>query len=116
MTDIAWFSPDGKRMTDENWRQDFAKCLGIYLDGHGIHSKDYDGKPILDDSFYLIFNAHNEPVEYKLPTRRYGHNWIKILDTSKNYVSEEGNETYKASAKITAKEFSVILLKQSLQR
>jgi glycogen operon protein len=116
LTDIAWFSPDGKRMTEENWRQDFAKCLAVYLDGHGIHSLDYDGSRILDDSFYVIFNAHSEPVEYKLPNRRYGHNWIKILDTSKNYVSEDGNETYKAGAKITAKDFSVILLKQPLQR
>jgi glycogen operon protein len=116
LTDIGWFSPDGKRMTEENWRQDFAKCLGVYLDGHGIHSLDYDGSRILDDSFYVIFNAHSEPVEYKLPNRRYGNNWIKILDTSKNFVSEEGDETYKAGAKITAKAFSVILLKQPLQR
>jgi glycogen operon protein len=77
---------------------------------------DYDGSRILDDSFYAIFNAHNEAVEYKLPNRRHGNNRIKILDTSKNFVSEEGNETNKANAKITAKGFSVILLKQPLQR
>lgn len=116
LTDIAWFSPDGRKMTEENWRQDFGKCLAVYLDGHGIHSMDYDGSKILDDSFYLIFNAHNEPVEYKLQTRRYGNNWIKILDTSKNFVSEEGGETYKANSKIVAEGFSVILLKQSLKR
>ena len=103
-------------MTEENWRQDFAKCLAVYLDGHGIHSLDYDGSRILDDSFYVIFNAHNEPVEYKLPNRRYGNNWIKILDTSKNFASEEGDEIYKAGARISAQSFSVILLKQRLQR
>jgi isoamylase len=114
LTDIAWFSPDGKKMTEENWQAGFAKSLAVYLDGHGIHSKNYDGKPILDDSFYLIFNAHSEPVEYKLQTKRYGHSWIKILDTGKNFVSEHGGEPYKANSKIIADGFSVMLLKYPL--
>ena len=114
LMDIAWFSPDGKKMTEENWKAGFAKSLAIYLDGHGIHSKNYDGKPILDDSFYLIFNAHREPVDYKLQTKRYGANWIKILDTSKNFVSEQGGEIYKANSKVTVEGFSVVLLKYPL--
>jgi glycogen operon protein len=114
LTDIAWFSPDGKKMTEENWKAGFAKSLAVYLDGHGIHSRHYDGKPIFDDSFYLIFNAHNEPVEYKLPLKRYGDNWIKILDTNKNFVAEEGGEIYKANAKIMVEGFSVMLLKYPL--
>lgn len=116
LTDIAWFSPDGKKMTEENWRQDFAKCLAVYLNGHGIHSLDYDGKPIVDDSFYLIFNAHNEPVEYKLPTKRYGEGWIKILDTNSNFVAQEGGERYRPNAKIKVEGFSVVLLKQPMVR
>ncbi|HET9824712.1 MAG TPA: glycogen debranching protein GlgX, partial [Chitinophagaceae bacterium] len=116
LTDIAWFSPDGKKMTDENWTQDFAKCLAVYLNGHGIHSLDYDGKPIVDDSFYLIFNAHSEPVEYKLPTRRYADNWIKILDTNQNFVSENGSERYRPNSKLKVEGFSVVLLKQPLSR
>ena len=105
-------SPDGKKMTEENWRQDFAKCLAVYLDGQGIHSMDYDGKRIVDDNFYVIFNAHNEPVEYKLPTKRYSSNWIKILDTNNNFVGEEGGEVYRANTRIKVEGFSVVLLKQ----
>ena len=116
LTDIAWFSPDGKKMTEENWKQDFAKCLAVYLNGHGIHSLDYDGKRIVDDSFYVIFNAHNEPVEYKLPTRRYGANWIKILDTNQNFVAEQGGEKFSANAKVKVEGFSVVLLKQPMSR
>lgn len=116
LTDIAWFSPDGKKMTEENWKQDFAKCLAVYLNGHGIHSLDYDGTPIVDDSFYLIFNAHNEPVGYKLPTKRYGDNWTKILDTNTNFVAQEGGERYRANAKIKVEGFSVMLLKQPMLR
>ncbi|TMI82279.1 MAG: glycogen debranching protein GlgX [Bacteroidetes bacterium] len=110
LTDIAWFSPDGKKMNEENWKQDFAKCLAVYLNGRGIHSLDYDGKPIVDDNFYLIFNAHSEPVEYKLPTRRYGAQWIKVIDTNTNFVAEEEGERYRAAAKITVEGFSVVVL------
>ena len=102
-------------MREENWRQDFAKCLAVYLNGHGIHSLDYDGMPIVDDNFYVIFNAHSEPVDYKLPTRRYGDHWMKILDTSLNFVSEHGGEKYRANTKIKVEGFSVILLKQPLK-
>jgi glycogen operon protein len=117
LTDIAWFSPDGKKMNEENWKQDFAKCLGVYFNGNGIHSLDYDGKPIVDDNFYLIFNAHNEPVEYKLPARRYGDHWIKIIDTNTNFVAEaDEGEKYRAAARLKAEGFSVVLLKQPLRR
>ena len=111
LTDIAWFSPDGKKMAEDNWKAGFAKSLAVYLDGHGIHSRNYDGRAIIDDSFYLIFNAHSEPVEYKLQTKKYGATWIKIIDTSKNFVSEEGGEVYKANSKIIVQGFSVVLLK-----
>lgn len=116
LTDIGWFSPDGKKMTEENWKAGFAKSLAIYLDGHGIHSTDYVGSPVVDDSFYLIFNAHSEPVEYKLPTRRYGNRWNEILNTSKNFVSEEGGKVYKPNSKIDVEGFTVVLLKNSLMR
>jgi glycogen operon protein len=31
--DIVWLDPDGKEMTDEEWNQEFARCLGVRLAG-----------------------------------------------------------------------------------
>lgn len=115
LTDIAWFAPNGRKMTEENWKQDFAKCLAVYLNGHGIHSLDFDGKPIVDDNFYVIFNAHNEAVEYKLPTKRYGDYWTKVIDTNENFVSEKGGDMHRANSRIKVEGFSVMLLKQPRQ-
>ncbi len=78
--DIAWFQPNGEGMQEQNWNEDFAKSLAVYLNGKGIKGLDDQGRPITDDSFYVIFNAHSEPLEYKLPPVQYGANWEVVLD------------------------------------
>jgi isoamylase len=111
LVDIAWFLPNGKEMTEENWKQDYAKSLGVYFNGQGIHARDYDGNPIVDDSFYVVFNAHSEALDYRLPPVNYGDNWIKILDTSRKTIGE-GGKAYKSGSRMKVKGFSVVVLKQ----
>ena len=106
--DIAWFQPRGKEMTEVHWANDFAKSLGIYLNGLGIHWVDPEGKRIIDDSFYIIFNAHHEPLEYTLPGVNYGNHWSKILDTSNGQSLEP--VTVSAGGKIVANGRSVLVL------
>lgn len=106
--DIAWFLPEGMEMTEEHWNTSFAKSLGIYLNGKGIHNLDARGEPIVDDSFYVIFNAHHEALEYILPEKKYGREWKKILDTFDGTIGE--GETFQAQEKITVEGRSIILL------
>jgi len=82
LEDIAWFLPEGTEMEDENWNHDFARSLGVFLNGRGIHSVGPKGEQIIDDSFYIIFNAHHESLDYKLPEKIYGKQWSKVLDTA----------------------------------
>jgi isoamylase len=88
--DIAWFQPSGNEMTEENWTNDFAKSLAVYLNGKALRSVDENGVPILDHNFYLIFNAHFDGLDFRLPVERYGGGWLKVLDTSADFVSEKG--------------------------
>jgi glycogen operon protein len=83
LEDIAWFLPEGAQMSEEHWRAGFAKSLAVYLNGHRLRAVGEDGEPIIDDSFYVIFNAHYEKLDYLLPPEHYGRNWIRILDTSR---------------------------------
>jgi isoamylase len=85
--DIAWFLPDASEMTEEHWNNDFAKSLGIYLNGLGIHWTDPRGERIIDDHFYIIFNAHHESLAYTFPAKKYAECWTPILDTSKNEIA-----------------------------
>jgi isoamylase len=87
--DIAWFLPEGGEMEDHNWDYDFARSLGIYLNGLGLHSVDPKGVPIKDDNFYLMFNAHSEPLAYRLPETLINKTWEIALDTSNDSIFEE---------------------------
>ncbi|TSD65013.1 glycogen debranching protein GlgX [Inquilinus sp. KBS0705] len=82
LEDIAWFLPEGTEMEDENWNHDFARSLGVFLNGHGLHSVGTQGELITDDDFYVMFNAHHGALEYKLPEKLIMRNWTVVLDTA----------------------------------
>ena len=82
LTDIAWFLPDASEMEEEHWKMGYAKSLGLFLNGKGIGSMDQLNKPIVDQSFYIICNAHFEPLDFTLPEKKYGKCWRKIWDTA----------------------------------
>ena len=88
VTDIAWFLPDGIEMQDHNWDEDFAKSLAVFLNGRGIKSRDNKGRKIIDDNFYIIFNAHYAGLDYKLPPAKYGIEWHEIINTSDASLQE----------------------------
>jgi isoamylase len=111
LEDIAWFLPDGSEMTEENWTSDFAKSLAVYLNGHGLRMQDAKGNKIVDDSFYVIFNAYEGDLDFQLPPDKYGDEWIRILDTDCGYISEEG-DSFLAGDVVKVKGRSVVLLKQ----
>jgi isoamylase len=109
--DIEWFLPEGTKMTWENWLHDYAKSLGVYLNGNGIRTLGPKGEQIIDDSFYVIFNAYHDRLNYTLPPKKYAKHWTKIIDTSMNVTtSEEG--VFKAGEEIVVDGRSVVVLKQ----
>lgn len=109
LEDIAWFLPEGSEMTDDHWQHDFAKSLGVYLNGKGIHTVHSDGNPVVDDSFYIIFNAHHEPLEFKLPPAKYGKHWQMVLNTASDVVDDRIK--LEPETAVTADSRSVIVLK-----
>jgi isoamylase len=69
-------------MSDEDWDVGFAKSLAMYLNGHGIRETDERGEQVVDDCFYLAFNAHHEPIEFTLPGSDYAEGWTVVVDTA----------------------------------
>ena len=81
--------PDATEMQEHNWKEDFAKSLGVFLNGHGIKGRDPMGRKIIDNSFYIIFNAHHGSLSFTLPSERYGQLWTMVLNTAD---PQPGNE------------------------
>jgi glycogen operon protein len=79
--DIAWLRPDGGEMTNEEWDHEFARCLGVYLVGEALTETDARGRPVRDANFLVLFNAHHEALEFRLPGFGAGR-WLALVDTS----------------------------------
>jgi glycogen operon protein len=80
--DIEWFAPQGTEMDELDWRNGYARSLMVFLNGEAIPEPDRLGRPIVDQHFLLLFNAHSEPVDFTLPPGDYGAEWEVVLDTT----------------------------------
>lgn len=108
--DIEWFLPEGDIMGEEHWKSSFAKSLGVYLSGEGIHRRDPQGKEIVDDNFYLIFNAGDGNVSFKLPSSEYGSSWQIVVDTNQAKVQNEDQDPLPGGGGIEVPGRTVVLL------
>jgi glycogen operon protein len=68
-------------MTEEDWESGFGRSIAVYLNGLGIPSSDGRGERVTDDSFYLCFSAHDEPIEFTVPRAEYAQSWQVEIDT-----------------------------------
>jgi glycogen operon protein len=82
VSDIAWFKPDGTQMNDDDWKAGFAKTIGVFLNGDALPWQDPAGHPVHSDSFFVIFNAHYEPIEFTVPGEDWGREWSTVIDTA----------------------------------
>ncbi|HEX3782482.1 MAG TPA: glycogen debranching protein GlgX [Pseudonocardiaceae bacterium] len=86
LRDIAWFTPAGDEMSEQDWEAPLDRCITVFLNGNGISELDRRGERVVDDSFLLCFNAHDEDIELTLPDESYGPRWQVVLDTTTGEV------------------------------
>jgi glycogen operon protein len=115
--DIGWFTAGGQVMSDEDWQAGFAKSLGVFLNGDAIPTPNERGERIVDDSFYVVFNAHHEPLSFTLPGKQYGATWGVVLDTRQDdvrYMREDDiGRIYNAGESFEAEAWSLVLLRRT---
>jgi glycogen operon protein len=81
--DVMWLNPDGPEMSEEEWHQNYARCLGMRLAGASLLEPDTLGRPIVDDDFLLLLNAHYETIDFTLPSQHGAMPWGLVLDTAR---------------------------------
>jgi len=78
-------------MTDQDWNSRHARSLGVFLNGKAIPGHDDRGRPIVDDSFLLLFNGHSRAVYWTLP-KEFGGPWQLLVDTDRLLPEAEPRE------------------------
>ncbi len=107
--DIAWFTPTGAPMTEDDWREGWAKSLAVFLNGRAVHDPGICGEVIGDENFYLLFNAHHEPLTFTLPGREGGAQWTTVIDTATGSCSD--GPRYDAGASVSVEGRSLVVLR-----
>ncbi|MGR0221802.1 glycogen debranching protein GlgX [Agromyces sp. ZXT2-6] len=87
--DIVWLRPDGSTMEPEDWDAGFGKAIGVFLNGEGIRERDRRGERIVDRHFIVLFNAHDEPVEFTIPIHEASPEWEVLIDTAGRRADSE---------------------------
>jgi len=109
--DINWFMPDGAECSIAQWYHE-AQSFAVYLNGYGIHLPGPLGEMVVDDSFYIIFNAGIKEIYFTMPSL-IGGGWTKILDTGNPIIDTiEINE----SGLVIAAGRSVVVLQQPMDK
>ena len=111
--DIGWFKPDGAQMTDDDWNNGFARSLSVYLNGEALPDPDQRGERIVDDSFYILFNAHYELIAFTLPACTWGERWRKVIDTSDPVPDLRNQKELRAGQQLDVQAHSVIVLRRA---
>ena len=110
--DIEWFRPDGSEMTDDDWNEAYAKSIGVFLNGEEIATPGPQGERIVDETFYVILNAHHGRLNFTLPGSEWGERWVRILDTSEAELTPTRRQ-WRAGERIRAEARSVLVLRRS---
>ena len=109
--DVAWLTPSGEHMTEDDWNAGYNKSLGVFLNGDAISEPDPRGRRVSDDSFLVLFNAHSEAVAFTLPGMEFGERWEYALDTETG-ASPPGREPVKARDRVDVPGHALILLRR----
>ena len=99
--DVTWIRPDGKELTDVDWRTPDAHVIGMLMDGAATDEVDERGHAVSGDTLLLVMNAGESPVSFALPgLRGEAKIWVIMIDTAREEASmvKGGSVTVEAHA------------------
>ena len=105
--DLAWFSPLGSEMSEEDWSGEGVRALGVRLVDATQEGTEGE-RPAPPNTLMLLFNAHHEPIEFKLPPIRAVERWELLLDT---YEASTTRRLYRAGQRYEVRPRSLVVLR-----
>ena len=87
--DIAWVTPEGNEMNDQQWNAPDVRSFGVILFGDRI-DVDEEGEEIYGDTLLILFNADHElTIDFHLPSIEENLPWQRLIDTFEAEVSKD---------------------------
>ncbi|AZQ74060.1 glycogen debranching enzyme GlgX [Streptomyces luteoverticillatus] len=111
LSDISWFTPEGGEMRDGDWQVAHARSLTVFLNGSAISEPGPRGEPVTDDSFLLMFNAHDRPLDFTVPVD-HGAQWQVVVDTARPEGVAADGPKVRAGERLTLVDRSLAVLQR----
>jgi glycogen operon protein len=80
--DIQWYAPKGEVADGGLWHDHYQRCFGMLLAGDAGPELEADGSPATGDVLFVIFNAHVDPVPFRMPSPPGGDRWSCLIDSA----------------------------------
>ena len=104
--------PDGRKMTQRDWRNPRRASIGVFLNGDEVRMTTPRGEDVQDESFLMLFNAHHEPLTFRMPTRRFGAALeARALDGGAGAHAEDA-PSWAAREELEVESRSIVLLRR----
>ena len=114
--DATWLDPSGKEMSQEQWQDRHARCLGLLLDGRaqptGVRQRGSEA------TLLLIANAYHDVVLFTLPKLAGGRGWLRLIDTNSPDEDREAEEaarllSFNHQYEVTGRSLLLLLLRSA---
>ena len=116
--DVMWVNADGREMDDEEWENGYSRTIGVLFGGRTVDVKDERGQPVTDDTFLLLFNAHYEPIPFKLPrVKNSKAGWHLLINTTdENGFVDHAGEVVQPGVEFSVYERSIAVFRHGRRR
>ena len=107
----------GRPMSDEDWQTGFATAPSASSStARPSRARGPRGERVVDDSFFVVFNASDGDEEFHLPDETYGTAWSVRLDTGPDDTvvafPRKGERIYTAGTPVSVTARSTVVLQR----
>src|SRR5215468_856132 len=113
LADIAWLTPSGREMADQDWETPYARAMMVFLNGNAITEPGPRGEPVRDDTFLILVSANRDPVTFTLPGPKLGRCWTVTLDSAAGQAAEGGAAEHRPGGQIVLAGHSMMVLRRT---
>jgi glycogen operon protein len=118
LADIAWLTPSGREVADQDWKTPYARAMMVFLNGNAITEPGPRGEPVRDDTFLILLSANQDPVTFTLPGPGLGRCWAVTLDSAagqaaEGSTAEGGAAEHRPGGQIVLAGYSMMVLRRT---